>query len=275
VLLPELEKYNPGVRRALTHTGEVLRHEAVLFDEILAAVEPALVRVRRDGTTAVQRNAFLAQPIAVQRAVIARAAHRLAPNLRDFGFDGVELARARLGTRRVGRRTSLPGSLELVDQGDEVLLLNAGVEPSYAGYPQLASAEPMVVHPPARIPLQDGALIVSAEVAPPADPSAKAAAGLTQPVWLDRGRLDAGLVVRPPRPGDRMQPLGMSGHRKLADIFNSLHIPAGARRNWPVVTSGAEVVWLAGLRLGHAARLTRRTRRAVQLRVELAEGTSG
>jgi tRNA(Ile)-lysidine synthase len=275
VLLPALEKSVPGARRRLTQTGEVMRHEAELLDGLLAAVEPVLLRRRRDGTIAIQRSAFQAQPIAVQRALVVRAAHRLAPGLRDFGFEAVELARARLSARRAGRRTTLPGSLELLDQGDEVLFFTARVEPSYETYPQMASLEPTVVHPPAVVPLRDGARIVLAEADPPADYSdVGAPAGLTHAAWLDRARLEAELVVRSPRPGDRMRPLGMSGHRKLADIFNSLRIPAGARRNWPVITSAEEVVWLAGLRIGHAARVTPHTRRAVQLRLEFEEGTA-
>lgn len=71
-----------------------------------------------------------------------------------------------------------------------------------------------------------------------------------------------------------MQPLGMRGHSKLTDIFNRLRIPAGARARWPVVTSGGDIVWLAGLRIGHEARLTEGTRKAVQLRIELAGGES-
>jgi tRNA(Ile)-lysidine synthase len=68
-----------------------------------------------------------------------------------------------------------------------------------------------------------------------------------------------------------MRPLGMDGHRKLADIFNSLHIPSAARRRWPVVLSGDAIVCLAGLRLAQEARLTARSRLAVRLRIELAE----
>jgi tRNA(Ile)-lysidine synthase len=127
---------------------------------------------------------------------------------------------------------------------------------------------------PARIRLRDGALIISEELEPPAIIASRTSGGLTKSAWLDRARLESELVIRPPLPGDRMQPLGMRGHRKLADIFSSLHIPAGARRAWPVVTSGEDVVWLAGLRIGHAARLTDGTRTAVQLSVELGEGTN-
>jgi tRNA(Ile)-lysidine synthase len=271
VLLPELEGYNPGVRKLLTRTGEVMRREAELFDENLTTVEPEVLQVRPDGTLAVARAAFQAQPVASQRALLARAAHRLAPELRDFGFEAVELARARLEQRRVGRKTALPGGLQLLDEGDWVLLVAGDTEPRYTGYPQLISSEPMTVSPPTRLPLQDGSLVISAAARPPADLMRGTAAGPTHAAWLDQERLAAELIVRAPRPGDRMQPLGMHGHRKLADIFNSFHIPVGARRRWPVITSEEEVVWLACLGIGHPARLTTTSRKAVELRVELGE----
>lgn len=62
-----------------------------------------------------------------------------------------------------------------------------------------------------------------------------------------------------------MQPLGMNGRRKLGSIFNTMKIPAPARERWPVVWSGNSIVWLVGLRMGHAFRLTPSTRRAVTL----------
>jgi hypothetical protein len=64
----------------------------------------------------------------------------------------------------------------------------------------------------------------------------------------------------------------MRGHRKLSDIFNSLRVPVGARALWPVVTSREVIVGVAGLRIGQAARLTRATRRALELRYDAAEG---
>jgi tRNA(Ile)-lysidine synthase len=272
-LLPELETYNPRARQVLVRTGEVMRAEAELFDEVLAAVAPAVLRLQPDGTAAVAREAFKAQPVAIQRALVAAAAHRLAPGLRDFGYDSVELARSRILTRVGGRRTALPGAIELRDEGDRVLLIPGDVEALYPGYPQLIAREATVIAPPACVPLRAGALVVSVGTAPSKVPRRRSAA-FTEPFWLDRARLGKELVVRPPQPGDRMRPLGMLGHRKVADIFNGLHIPGGARRNWPIVLSGGEVVCLVGLRIGHDVRLTSDTRRAMQLRFVLAEGAA-
>jgi tRNA(Ile)-lysidine synthase len=274
LLLPELERYNPQVREVLRRTGEVMRREAELQDEILAAVEPAIFRAEGVGTIAVVRLAFLSQPVALQRSLLGRVAFRLEANLRDFGFEAVELARSRFESRAVGRKTTLPGGIELIDQGEHILLVAAGRKPDYPAFPQLTSEETLSVLPPARILLQDGVLSISGEVEPPRNLGRQTQAGLALSAWLDRGRLEEALIIRPPRPGDRMQPLGMSGHSKLADIFNRLRIPAGARARWPVVTSGGDIVWLAGLRIGHGARLTKGTRKAVQLRIELAGGES-
>lgn len=273
-LLPALEGYNPKIRQALRRTGDVMRREAELLDEVLTAVEPSVFAPGAAGAIAIRRAALLAQPIGLQRALLGRGALRLAPGVRDFGYEAVELARARLGQRAVGRRTALPGGLELLDQGDIVLLVARGAELQYPGFPQLVTHEAVLIQPPAQVRLRSGLLIVSPEVEPPPLATGPRVPGLTEAVWLDRAQLARQLSVRPPRPGDRMRPLGMDGHRKLADIFNSLRVPAGARRNWPVVLSGDDIVWLAGLRMGHEARLTPQTRTAVQLRVELTERAS-
>jgi len=270
-LLPELETYNPRLRQILARTGEVMRRETEVLDEILDNIEAGVVQPAGPGRLAFRREAFRVQPLALRRALVGRVAQRLAPGLRDFGFDAVELACARLSERRVQRRTALPGGLELLDQGDVVLMLAGGAAPEFPDCPQLRSLDPAQLRPPDRVLLQVGELIASTSRRPP-DLGRKPPDGLAAGVWLDRTRLASHLVVRPPRAGDRMQPLGMHGHRKLADIFNSLHIPAGARPRWPVVTSDDEIVWLAGLRLSETARLTPTTRSVVHLRVDLGEG---
>ena len=57
------------------------------------------------------------------------------------------------------------------------------------------------------------------------------------------------LLFRSWRAGDRMKPLGMSGSKKLSDIFTDLKVPAAERNAWVVVECGGEVVALAGWRV--------------------------
>ncbi|MAW39762.1 MAG: tRNA lysidine(34) synthetase TilS [Kiritimatiellaceae bacterium] len=54
------------------------------------------------------------------------------------------------------------------------------------------------------------------------------------------------LHVRPIQPGDRFQPLGMKGHRKLQDILVDQKIPATQRPFIPVVCCDDEIIWVPG-----------------------------
>ena len=57
------------------------------------------------------------------------------------------------------------------------------------------------------------------------------------------------LVFRSWRAGDRMQPLGMTGSKKLSDIFTDLKVPREERNARVVVECGGEIAALAGWRV--------------------------
>ena len=73
--------------------------------------------------------------------------------------------------------------------------------------------------------------------------------------YLAPAALSGGATVRVWRPGDRMQPLGMTGRRKLQDIFTDAGIPRGWRRRIPLVVTPAGIAWVAGVRLAEWAAL--------------------
>ena len=272
-LLPVLAGYNPGIRDVITRTGEVMRREAAMLDEMLDAAESGVLTRHQGESIRLNRSAWLELPAPVQAGLVWRAVITLIPAQRDLGFQAIELARARIKDRSMGRRTPLPGGVEMVEQGDFVLFHLEGSDPEYPGYPQLAVLDQLPLPLPGRILLRGGGVLVADRLdARPALWSPSESLELDPEAWLDAAKVAAFLLVRPAKPGDRMRPLGMQGHRKLGDIFNSLHIPSAARRRWPVVVSGEAIVWLAGLRISDDARVTPSTRQVVRLRLELPEG---
>lgn len=64
------------------------------------------------------------------------------------------------------------------------------------------------------------------------------------------------IVVRTAKPGDRMEPYGMDGSKKLQDIFTDLKIPKAQRESWPVVECGGEIIWLPGYRIARGWELS-------------------
>jgi len=61
------------------------------------------------------------------------------------------------------------------------------------------------------------------------------------------------LVLRPPRPGDRFQPWGMQGTRKLKNLFIDLKVPLRVRRQMLILVKDDEILWIPGIRRGSAA----------------------
>ncbi|MFC2948845.1 tRNA lysidine(34) synthetase TilS [Virgibacillus sediminis] len=59
--------------------------------------------------------------------------------------------------------------------------------------------------------------------------------------------------IRTRQPGDRLSLRGMTGTKKLKDIFIDEKVPRKEREHWPVVTDNdGNILWLAGLRKGQA-----------------------
>ena len=67
--------------------------------------------------------------------------------------------------------------------------------------------------------------------------------------YLSSAALAEGATVRTWQPGDRMQPLGMTGTRKLQDIFTDARIPRHWRERIPLVVTPRGIAWIVGSRI--------------------------
>ena len=97
--------------------------------------------------------------------------------------------------------------------------------------------------------------------------------GLSQAV-IPAVTAEPGLFVRSWRPGDALQPLGLSGRKKVQDLFVDRKVPRDVRHSVPIVTAAdGRIVWVAGLALGEAFRVTPATKSVVVLSFESLGGS--
>jgi len=61
--------------------------------------------------------------------------------------------------------------------------------------------------------------------------------------------------VRPRRPGDRFQPLGMTQEKRLQDFMVDSKIPRAWRDRVPLVVSPRGIAWVVGWRVAEWARV--------------------
>jgi tRNA(Ile)-lysidine synthase len=87
-------------------------------------------------------------------------------------------------------------------------------------------------------------------------------------IVMDAARVAWPLGVRGWQPGDRLIPLGMSGHRKVQDLFTDNKVPREQRRRVPLVVDAEdEVVWVVGHALSERVKVTSETREYVRITV--------
>lgn len=76
------------------------------------------------------------------------------------------------------------------------------------------------------------------------------------------------LYLRSRRPGDRFRPLGMKSEKKLKDLLSDEHIPFFKRDALPLLCDQERIIWVVGVRLSDAVRVTAQTRRVLVMGME-------
>ncbi|MFO7978207.1 MAG: tRNA lysidine(34) synthetase TilS [Bacteroidales bacterium] len=77
---------------------------------------------------------------------------------------------------------------------------------------------------------------------------------------LDHQKLRFPLVLRPWRPGDRLIPLGMKGHKKVSDLLIDNKLPLTQKQKVLVLACGQDIVWVAGIKVDNRYKITKNTK---------------
>ena len=219
-VIPALRAISPAAERTIAETARLLGDEAQVLD---GATKEALAEL--GGGPAVALEGLRALPPALARLALRELAQDAAGAPRSLSRAEADAVLG-LGMRRGGTTAlDLGGGLRAVaEYGTLRFRLGEG-----APAPE-----------PVALPLPGVARLGDWEVeAGPAPGEASVAAA----------RLEEGLVVRTWLDGDRMRPVGLGGGKSLQDLFTDRKVPRELRRTLPVVESGGQIVWVAGVAL--------------------------
>ncbi|QNL22284.1 tRNA lysidine(34) synthetase TilS [Hyphobacterium sp. CCMP332] len=84
---------------------------------------------------------------------------------------------------------------------------------------------------------------------------------------LDAALITYPLKLRPWQEGDKFQPLGMKGEKKISDFLIDLKVPLNFKKNQYVLLSGEDIVWVVGQRISEKYRITDNTKQALRLEI--------
>ena len=252
-LLPSLAQYNPSIREALVRLARTATRDLDFIDRELQQAWPALVtpepwglRVRRDG--------FLALHPSLQAHLLRRAWEELAGESADLTSTQVE-AMMDLVREEGGERSLSLGRGVRFHTGHEELTV--GRRPASVPLPPM---EPALLSLPGEAHI--GGWHVTARLV---DGPAQMATGEPYRAHLDVAALGDRVQIRPRRAGDRFQPLGMEGTKRLNEFMIDARIPKNWRDRIPLLEGESGVAWVVGWRIAQWARITEATGQVVEV----------
>lgn len=255
-LLPILRQYNPRIEESLVQMADLFRSEEEFWQTLVEEKYPEVLKGKCPKAVTLDLPALKSQPPPVRLRSIRMAVETLAGNLRGISLAHIRAIVDLCLSPEPNKQIRIPQGI-LVRRAYNALTFTRGeaeavpfeygvAGPGLLDIPEIGRAlhfDVRKIKPPAAVRTPSSVALVDFE---------------------ENG---FPLTVRSIRPGDRFRPLGMEGEKKIKDLFVDSKIPAARRREIPLVFKDERLIWVAGVRLDHRARIRPETR--IALRMEL------
>lgn len=258
-LLPEVRRrLNPQVDRAILNLAETATaEEAVLLQQVERAARQS-VTVTTGGKIELDRTRFAGYTSWLRRRLLRYCLGSISGGVM---IDRETVERLENQILQVGGSLSLPGRIQAVMTGEKFVFVQG--QPIYLER-ELVPGKSVDLEPLAsRIRMRESAhrsLAVSRK-------------RQAMRVSIDGVKVEYPLRVRSIRAGDRFQPLGMKGTKKVGDYLTDRKVPKVYRDEILVVTDGRGIIWVVGYEIADRVKVDKTTRKVVTLEVNNAKRT--
>lgn len=251
-LIPYLQKdFNPEILIRVERFVTLLQAEEELLEE-MTEEEAAKAILEKKGQIQLDLTLLLDMPRAMARRIVRAFIFKLKGDLRDISFQDVES----ILTLGPGKEVHLKEKLVLKREQNRIFLKK--INPAFMHYEYSWQGI---------IPLEIKELPVRFEGKKrkqgqsPLDFNDKARA------FLDYRKLEFPLTIRNRREGDRYQPLGSPGRKKLKEIMRAKGVFSQERERRPVFFNKDEIVWILGLPVAEKYKVDSKTRDIFEISV--------
>ncbi|HDP35214.1 MAG TPA: hypothetical protein ENN29_08920, partial [Candidatus Hydrogenedentes bacterium] len=260
-LLPQIEHYGAHVRRSIARGAEILRSDAEYLDALAARqLDSCLCSSQKaPEVLLIERECFNASAEALRRHMIKVLASRLQVSV---GYDGILRMMAFMRNAAAGKQLDFGGGAMAYVDKTHLHVTPPGYNPGLSAHITV----PMTIPGETRFT----GCRFNTQVLAPEECSLKTVVERCDNncQYFDLDGIMNPVLIRTRRPGDRMRPLGMTGHKKIQDIMSEHGVPRYLRDRIPLVVVGDEILWLAGYRRGIGAMLTERSKRILEIRLD-------
>lgn len=267
-VLPFLQQYNDKLPEALNRLADMMRAEDDWMEaEARRKFAELVTIVRAEGRIACAASAsrFAGLHVALQRRLIKLILEYVFAEADLSDYARIEAVRAAF-VRESGESLSLDlhDRLKLIREYDLVrFVLDPAPSKPYEYIMRLPGQTLML--PEAGVELES-ALVERMEII--FGPRVWNESGGHREAYFDFDVLSFPLAIRSRRPGDRMEPLGLKGTKKVKDMFIDEKVPPAARDVVPIVQDAAgRILWIPGVRRSAHATVSETTSKVLVMKV--------
>jgi len=254
-LIPELKAYyNLRLEENIGRTAEILRLEDDFIGESVSRTIAAW-NIDRDAPRLSLPKLNELHPALMWR-LIKTLLEAHSPLKNGIGYHHVKAVVDLIESPEPGAQADLPFNLTARREYDDLIIETKGESPADPDF----SYE---VRIPGSVDIAEtgGRITFDLVGTNEADPRS------SNPVFMDCGAISFPLVVRNIRRGDRIQPLGMAGTKKVAAVLMDEKVPKIRRRSLPLLVDRESVLWVPGLRMSDRVKITDTTEKVVKAEI--------
>ncbi len=270
-ILPAAKAVNSLAVQHMLLSAKLLREAEEYLKEQAAAAAERFLSEAPDGSLRLSCNLFDSEPEILSSYVIKDCIGRCAGSEKDIGEIHVNSVRA-LGEKQSGKRVSLPEGVTAEREFGEIVFRPGSVRDRETGEKNLTEEIPVPDREPAvlteEIPVPETGTVVlpdgerySFTLSRKDESEIKSLLPLPElpyTKWFDYDKMNDTVVFRHRRPGDYLSIKG--GRKKLKTLLLEHRIPAGKRDSLYVLAEGSHVLWVPGIRISEAYKITEDTR---------------
>jgi len=268
-LLPSLEAYNPQVKKAIWRMARSISLEKTVIDKLEKEKFEQCYYRSSEKYLGLYKDVFLQMEVGIQHRVLRRGLKSLGAE--EVGFELIHRILGYIRLEKPGKKFDLVSGLFLEVESDHIWMYTDQTQLPTDHWPQIYQEQKFLINH--QIEIGSG-WIISAKIF---DISGLFSETIEANVdgfiaWIDFDKLfSKELLIKPKSKREYFQPLGMKkGSIKLKDYFINVKVPRRARKNWPLVYSKDQLVWVPGYEISEIFRVNKETQRAVQIKLRQA-----
>ncbi len=265
-----LNSYNPRVEENIAHLAGIIREENdyinAVVDEIISRWNIGMVG------NVVRVNIADLQNLhpALQNRLMLKLLQGLVKEGKGIGYAHVHAVRHLLNEGRTGGGLHLPGGIRVHREYGKLLMTARKERAEHHRRPRKgmqgsrgAEGFSHIVRVPGAVHVPELGLSLHFDLVE----RGEVRFGSGKRAYMDYDRVARPIRVRNVRPGDRIQPLGMKGRKKVTDLFIDEKVARGERSRLPIVVDRNSVLWVPGVRMSDKVKISDGTKSVLKVEI--------